>query len=64
MTKNVMTVGEDTPLSEIAILLEEHRIKRVPVVKDSKVVGIVSRSNLLQAFAYSDVRKAVPIEEI
>jgi len=64
MTKNVTTVAVDTPLSEIAILLEEQRIKRVPVVRDGKVVGIVSRSNLLQAFAYSNTRKAAPIDEI
>ncbi len=38
MTKDVTTVEEDTPLSEIAILLEEGRIKRVPVVRDGKVV--------------------------
>ena len=64
MTKNVTTVGEDTPLSDIAMLLEEQRIKRVPVVRDGKVVGIVSRSNLLQAFAYSTTRKAAPIDDI
>jgi osmotically-inducible protein OsmY len=33
--------------------LERHRIKRVPIVADGKVVGIVSRSNLIQALASS-----------
>ena len=51
MTKTVATVGEDTPIFEIAELLEERRIKRVPVVTDGKVVGIISRSNLLQGLA-------------
>ncbi len=51
MTREVVTVGEDASVGEIAALLEKHRIKRVPVVRDGKVVGIVSRSNLLQALA-------------
>ena len=51
MTDNVISVTEETPLSEIAALFERKRIKRVPVVKDGKLVGIVSRSNLIQALA-------------
>jgi CBS domain-containing protein len=51
MTTWPVTVSEETPLAEIADLLEARQIKRVPVVRDGKVVGIVSRSNLLQAFA-------------
>ncbi|HEX2480980.1 MAG TPA: CBS domain-containing protein [Methylomirabilota bacterium] len=53
MTRNVVTVTEETPLGEIARLLEEHRIKRVPVIRDGKVVGIVSRANLLHSLAAS-----------
>jgi CBS domain-containing protein len=49
MTRNVIVVTEDTAIPEIADLLEKHRIKRVPVVRDGCVVGIVSRANLLQA---------------
>ena len=51
MTRNVITVDEDTPLNEIAELLERHHIKRVPVLKDGKLAGIVSRANLLRALA-------------
>jgi CBS domain-containing protein len=51
MSGGVISVSEDTPLSEIATVLERHRIKRVPVVKDGKLVGVVSRSNLIQALA-------------
>jgi len=47
MTRNVITVKEDTSAGEIAQMLEERRIKRVPVVRDGKLVGIVSRANLL-----------------
>jgi CBS-domain-containing membrane protein len=47
MTARVITVKEDTPLATIAETLEKHRIKRVPVVRDAKLVGIVSRADLL-----------------
>jgi len=47
MTRKVITVTEEAPANEIAEILEKHRIKRVPVVHDGKVVGIVSRANLL-----------------
>lgn len=49
MTRPVVTVSPDTPLGELASLLDKHRIKRVPVVEDGKIVGIVSRANLIQA---------------
>jgi predicted transcriptional regulator len=51
MTPGAISVTEETPLSEIAALFERKRIKRVPVVKDGKLVGIVSRANLIQALA-------------
>jgi CBS domain-containing protein len=51
MTPSVVTIEESTPVAEIAGLLETHRIKRVPVVRDGRVVGIVSRANILRAFA-------------
>lgn len=47
MTQTVITVTRDTPLYEIAALLERHHIKRVPVTHDDRLVGIVSRANLL-----------------
>ena len=53
MTVDVITVNEDTPLSEVASLLERHRIKRVPVLKDGKMTGLVSRADLVRALASS-----------
>jgi CBS domain-containing protein len=47
MTPNVLTVDEDMSVRDVAQLLEEHRFKRVPVVRDGKLVGIISRANLL-----------------
>ncbi|HEV2186226.1 MAG TPA: CBS domain-containing protein [Stellaceae bacterium] len=49
MTRDVMSVTEDTDLGEVAALLEVKRIKRVPVVRDAKVIGIISRANLVRA---------------
>lgn len=58
MTSKVVTADPDSSLAEIAGLLERNGIKRVPIVKDGKVVGIVSRANLLQAVA--SVRRDIP----
>ncbi len=49
MTRPVVSVQPDTPLADVASLLEKHRIKRVPVVTNGKIAGIVSRANLIQA---------------
>ncbi|WP_370650772.1 CBS domain-containing protein [Caballeronia sp. SL2Y3] len=49
MSTNVITVDEDCPVARIAELLERRRIKRVPVMRDGKMVGLVSRANLLRA---------------
>lgn len=51
MTRNVITAAPETPLRALAELLEKNSIKRVPIVKNRKVVGIVSRANLVQALA-------------
>ncbi len=53
MTRNVVTVGELATLGEIADLMETHRIKRMPVVDGGKLVGIVSRADLLRVLASS-----------
>ena len=60
MTTPVVTVTEDTPVSEIANLLEHERIKRVPVMRDDEIVGIVSRANLLHAVAAERRRPPAP----
>jgi CBS-domain-containing membrane protein len=55
MSREVIIATEDTPLAGIAGILERHRIKRVPIVHDDKLVGIVSRANLIQALASAAV---------
>jgi len=49
MTRDVVTVTEDTDLADVAALLEARRIKRVPVMRDGKIVGIISRANIVRA---------------
>ena len=49
MTREMVTTGEDAPIWEIAETLEKKKIKRLPVVRDGRVIGIVSRANLVQA---------------
>jgi CBS domain-containing protein len=51
MTGDVISITETTAVADIAVLLETNRIKRVPVVRDGKLVGIVSRANLVRALA-------------
>jgi CBS-domain-containing membrane protein len=49
MTRDVVSVAEDTPLTEVVRLMERHRIKRVPILRDGALIGIVSRADLLRA---------------
>lgn len=51
MKTNVVTVTEDTSLKDVAAVLAKKKIKRVPVVRDKKVVGIVSRADIVKAMA-------------
>jgi CBS domain-containing protein len=51
MTPEPRTVGEDEPLEKVVHLMERYRIKRLPVVRGDKVVGIVTRQNLMRALA-------------
>jgi CBS domain-containing protein len=51
MTPEPLTINEGTPLETIVALMEKNNVKRLPVLRDDKLVGIVSRANLLQAVA-------------
>jgi CBS domain-containing protein len=51
MTPDVETVDEDVGLEDVVALMERRRVKRVPVMRGTKLVGIVSRANLLHALA-------------
>jgi len=62
MTREVVSVSPDTDLGEIARILEQRRIKRVPVVRDGVPVGIVSRANLLRGLVASKRGAPAPAE--
>jgi CBS domain-containing protein len=49
MTREPITVSAETPLEDVINLMHRHSVRRLPVVADGKVVGIVSRGNLLRA---------------
>ena len=49
MTANPQTCGEDDTLEQVATVLHEHELSRLPVVRDGKLVGIVSRGDILKA---------------
>jgi CBS domain-containing protein len=51
MSKKVISVVEDTPVEEIAQLMTKHKIKRLPVMNGGKVVGIISRADIVNAIA-------------
>ena len=63
MTKRVVTAAPSASLNEIANLLEKHAIKRVPIVENDALVGIVSRANLVQALAVDYKGLDVPVPD-
>ena len=61
MTREPVTITEDTTLEEVVDLMEKHRVKRLPVVRGNRLVGIVSRANLMHALASLAREASVPI---
>ena len=57
MTPDPLTVSEDTSLEQVARLIEERDIKRLPVVRDGRLVGVVARADLVRALV-SAIRRA------
>jgi CBS domain-containing protein len=58
MTGDVVTVSEDTDLQDVIALMESKHIKRVPVLRAGKVVGIITRQNLLRALVAATPARA------
>ena len=59
MTKPIVTVADQTPVDVLARLVRRRKVKRVPVLKDGKLVGIISRTDLLEEL----MRRAVAADE-
>lgn len=63
MTPDVVTAAETTSLAQIASILEERRIRRIPVLRDGRLVGIVTRTDLVAALGKRDGRiQAAPLQ--
>jgi CBS domain-containing protein len=63
MTQQVVTASPEMPLHEVAALLEKHSIKRVPIVENNQLVGVVSRANLVQAVASAGKALEIPLSD-
>ena len=63
MTRKVVTAAPDTPLSDIATMMEANGIKRIPIVRNGQLIGIVSRANLVQAVATAGVKLEIPASD-
>ena len=61
MSRGVISVSEDTEIEEVAHLFLNQRIRRVPVLADGRLVGIVSRSDLLRPAAVGEIRGSLDI---
>jgi CBS domain-containing protein len=60
----IVTASPETPVWELAMLMDKHSINRVPILEAGQLVGIVSRANLLQVLASRDLETSVADEEI
>ncbi len=63
MAHPVITAAPETPLHELATMMERHAVKRIPIVRDGALVGIVSRANLVQALATAAVKLEIPASD-
>jgi CBS domain-containing protein len=61
MTRSVVSAGGDATVAELADLLSRHKIKRVPIVANGRLVGIVSRADLVRAIASTPALMAEPV---
>jgi len=63
MTREVISIGPDLPIEAAAAILHEQKIRRVPVVTDGALVGILSRGDLVKALAGAPPRTAAPASD-
>ncbi len=54
MTDKVVTVPEDCPVSEVVAIMQKKQINRIPVVRNGKLIGIVTRNDILKAIVERD----------
>jgi CBS domain-containing protein len=64
MTRHVVALPEDATVAEAASLMVERAVKRIPIVRDGRVTGIISRRDLLRALARPDAAIRAEVEEL
>ncbi len=62
MSKDVVSISPDTPLGQIAVIFEARHIRRIPVLKDGQLQGLVTRADLMRALAASESFGSTPDE--
>jgi predicted transcriptional regulator len=60
MTPNIVSAAPASALSEVVRLMEKHKIKRLPIVEEGRLVGIISRANLVHALLEALTKPAPP----
>lgn len=63
MTREVVTASDEATLGELVELIEKHHVKRIPIVRDNKLVGIVSRANILGALLSRELDSAAGLPD-
>jgi CBS domain-containing protein len=63
MSTQLQVVGEEDTVSHAAVLLEKHHIRRLPVVKDGKLVGILSRADMMRALLVPVAKVDAPVSD-
>lgn len=63
MTQPAISVAADAPLNEVVRLMERHRVKRLPVVDKGRLVGLVTRTDLLRAVVERQAAPAVDVKD-
>lgn len=64
MTQDLVSIAPDAPLAAVAALLEEHRIRRLPVVEDGVLVGVISRADLIKVVATAPAPGGQPLTDL
>lgn len=59
MTVEVISVEPSTPMDEVMRVLDVHRIQRVPVIEDGRVIGVISRPEILRAAVHPQLMRVV-----
>ncbi len=59
MSRHIVSVAEDTELQDVVNLLEKHNLKRLPVIKDGKLVGLITRGDIVRALSKKAMERIV-----